>query len=245
MPTVLRAHNLSRPQGQPFRVQTSEVVLLFSLSFLMTLSFSLVPRVSSIPFSDLNLAYVFLSLADRPVHQVPSSPFPCLVPISWVHSVAEQASASAPRSSGFILPHCLLPASFAPTSFHLSGLSQPPLLASPFVQSAYVKLLRAQPQTPFFTWLLLLPLNENSTGQNQLEPGLALSNYLLTEWLHHSFPDLHLRTRSLFDASNCCFDILLMFSKQFKLKHVTVFTLILSGLRACMLLRLFPCPSCT
>lgn len=82
MPTVLRAHNLSRPQGHPFRVQTSEAVLLFSLSFLMTQSFSLVPRVSSIPFSDLNLACVFLSLADRPVHQVPSSPFTCLVPIS-------------------------------------------------------------------------------------------------------------------------------------------------------------------
>lgn len=181
MPTVLRAHNLSRSQGHPFRVQTSEVVLLFFLSFLITQSFSLVPRVSSIPFSDLNLACVFLSL---PVHQVPSSPFPCFVPISWVHSVAEQASVSAPRSSGFILPHCPLPASFAPTSFYLSGPSQPPLLASPFVQSAYVKLLRAQPQTPFFTWLLLLPLNENSTRQNQLEPYFAQNwRWVIICWL--------------------------------------------------------------
>lgn len=123
-------------QGCPFGTETLEAPSsCYSVLFLMGQFFGQVPKVSSTPFSDCNLAHVFL-------HQVPSSPFFCPVPISWVHSDAEQASVSAPRSSsGFIFPHHLLPASLPSSSSHLSGSFQP-------LQVANMKLLRAQPQTP-------------------------------------------------------------------------------------------------
>lgn len=96
-----------------------------TLSFFMGQFFGPVPKVSSAPFSDYNLAHVFL-------HQVPFSPFFCPVPISWVHSEAERLLCQLPDLLRIHLPS---------SSSHLSGSSQP-------LQVANLKLLRAQPQTP-------------------------------------------------------------------------------------------------
>lgn len=162
MPTALRDGSLFHTTGTSFwevrhqKPLSPAVVLLFFLYFLMTQVFGLVPRVSSTAFSDLNPACVFLPLTGRPFDQVPFSPILCLVPISWSHSVVEQASESAPRCSGFIFPHGLLSA-FSYTSSWLPHPSQPPLLASSFAQPANRKLLRAQPQTPSLTQIPLTP----------------------------------------------------------------------------------------
>lgn len=99
-------------------------------------------------------------------------------PISWVHSEAEQASVSAPRSSGFIFPHRLLPASLPSSSSHLSGSSQLP-------QVTNMKLFRAQPQNPSLSWIphsLKMKTPQGRTNyKSTLCTWLELSNYLLTD----------------------------------------------------------------